>query len=84
MNYSIKYIKYKEFCTEIVNLINSLRDKPSLFVPFIQEYIQNFEDGCITIEMYVSQNEVQEIQVELEEGLRIVSTNSQKLNVLFS
>jgi hypothetical protein len=34
--------------------------------------------------MYVSQNEVQEIQVELEEGLRIVSTNSQKLNVLFS
>jgi len=67
-----------------VNLINSLRDKPCLFVPFIQEYIKNFEDGFITIEMYVSQNEVQEIQVELEEGLRIVSTNSQKLNVLFS
>jgi len=67
-----------------VNLLNSLRDKPSLFVPFIQEYIKNFEDGCITIEMYVSHNEVQEIQVELEEGLRIVSTNSQKLNALFS
>ena len=47
-------------------------------MPFIQEYIKNFEEGCITIEMKVSQNEVQEIQVELEEGISIVSMKSYK------
>ena len=45
-------------------------------MPFIQEYIKNFEEGCISIEMKVSQNEVQEIQVELEEGISIVSMKS--------
>ena len=46
--------------------MNNIRKSPKNYVKYIDDYIKNFEDGCL----YIPDSEV---GIELEEGKKVVS-----------
>lgn len=76
MNYKICWKKNADFCDQIIQEINTVRHKPCAFAPYLQEYIDNFEDGCIFITHIADDGEShEEVGVELEEGKKVVSNH---------
>lgn len=78
MNYKICWKKNADFCDQIIEEINTVRHKPCAFAPDLQQYIDNYEDGCIIL-THLSDDGVteEEVGIELEEGKKIVSNHFQ-------
>ena len=48
-----------------MNQINFIRHKPSAYIPYLNQYIKEFDDGCLNIQGI-------EFGIELEEGLSVL------------
>lgn len=76
MNYKICWKKNADFCDQIIKEINTVRHKPCAFAPYLQEYIDNFEDGCIFVTHETDDGEgTEEVGVIIEEGKKVVSNH---------
>jgi hypothetical protein len=67
MDYASCWHQHQDFCKEIVQQINLIRRNPRSFVPYLNIYIESFEDNCLFIPDA-------EFGIELEDGLDNVSS----------
>ena len=74
MNYKICWKQHSDFCEQIIKEINTVRHKPCAFAPYIQQYIDNFDDDCIFVSHVADDGKTEEeVGVQLEEGKKVVS-----------
>jgi len=50
-----------------------MRHKPMLYAPYIQKFIDNYEDECIIIKHIGDDGDEEEVGIQLDEGKKCVS-----------
>lgn len=74
MEYKNSWKKHSAFCDEIIQEINRVRQNPCSYAPYLQQYIDNFDDGCIFVTHVEEDGEGhEEVGIQLEEGKKVVS-----------
>lgn len=76
MNYQICWKKHVEYCNEVIEELNKMRQKPMKYAPYIQNFIDNYEDECIIIRHVDETGDEEEVGIQLDEGKKCVSITS--------